>query len=58
MTTLRNFILSFDKTSKTGSKEKEFLRSLSSIEDTFLKDDNKETEAILTERIVLIKSPD
>ena len=44
MTALRNFILSIDK---TGSKEKEFLRSLSSMEDTFLH--NKKTDAILTE---------
>ena len=34
VTALRNFILSFDK---TGSKEKEFLCSLSSMEDTLLR---------------------
>ena len=34
MTALRNFILSFDK---TGLKEKKFLCSLSSMEDTFLR---------------------
>ena len=48
VTALRNFILSFDK---TGSKEKEFLCSLSSMDDTFLPNDNKKRKTILTERI-------
>ena len=39
VTALRNFILSFDK---PGSKEKEFLRSLSSMEDTFLRMSRKQ----------------
>ena len=39
VTALRNFILSFDK---PGSKEKEFLRLLSSMEDTFLRMSRKQ----------------
>ena len=48
-TALRYIILSFDK---TGSKEKELLRSLSSMADTFLRKTIKKTEAIPSKIII------